>query len=72
MDRGAGRQGRVAPVMEPEAFDECVAGPRRSRMLEAGGGTAPIIEISDKDYRSFCLPCYALDDTGDDKPEGEL
>jgi hypothetical protein len=25
----------------------------------------PLIEISDKDYRSFCWPCHALEDTGD-------
>ena len=23
----------------------------------------PIIEISDKDYRSFCFPCHALEET---------
>jgi len=27
--------------------------------------TLPIIEISDKDYRSFCWPCHALEDIGD-------
>jgi len=26
-----------------------------------------IIEISDKDYRSFCWPCHALEETGDCK-----
>ena len=30
-------------------------------------GSLPIIEISDKDYRSFCWPCHALEETGDCK-----
>ena len=29
--------------------------------------SSPIIEISDKDYRSFCWPCHALEETGDCK-----
>ena len=31
--------------------------------------TLLIIEISDKDYRSFCWPCHALEDTGDYQSE---
>jgi hypothetical protein len=27
----------------------------------------PSFEISDKDYRSFCWPCHALEETGDCK-----
>jgi hypothetical protein len=29
------------------------------------GGAMHVIEISDADYRSFCLPCNALDENGD-------
>ncbi|MEZ5571123.1 MAG: hypothetical protein R3E64_03780 [Halioglobus sp.] len=32
--------------------------------------TLTIIEISDKDYRSFALPCNALDESGDCSREG--
>ena len=32
-------------------------------------GAEPITEISDKDYRSFCLPCDLLEET-DEREQG--
>lgn len=38
--------------------------------VKSGGGeaagnaaTVPVVEVSDKDYRSFCMPCYTLEDS---------
>jgi hypothetical protein len=38
-------------------------------MFVSGPKTMPITEISDKDYRSICWPCDALEENSDDKPE---
>jgi hypothetical protein len=43
-------------------------GVTRAHSQKADRVTLPIIEISDKDYRSFCWPCYALEEIGDGKP----
>ncbi len=34
-------------------------------MPEGSGAALPVIEISDKDYRSFCWPCHDLEETGE-------
>lgn len=30
----------------------------------AVGEMPPVIEVSDRDYRSFCFPCHALEEAG--------
>lgn len=30
-----------------------------------GRALPPVIEVSDKDYRSFCFPCHALEEGGE-------
>ncbi len=52
------------------ACDEALAGGHGHRMLDARYSALPIIEISDKDYRSFCWPCHALEETGDGQSAG--
>ena len=43
--------------------------PQCSQVQGGHVGAEPITEISDKDYRSFCLPCDVLEDT-DDREQG--
>lgn len=64
MGTGAGAHGGVARGTEGGKG----GGVTRADSQEADRVTMPIIEISDKDYRSFCWPCYALEETGDGKP----
>lgn len=49
------------PVLEAgEQWDEARVGER------CAAPTLPqVIEVSDKDYRSFCFPCHALEEAGD-------
>jgi hypothetical protein len=71
MEKRVGKQGDETSVVGPGTDDEDFVS-TCGRDLQAGCfQPLPIIEISDKDYRSFCWPCYALEETGDDKP-GDL
>lgn len=38
-------------------------------LLEGEASARYLVEISDKDYRSFFRPCYALEEIDDDKPQ---
>lgn len=64
METGTGAHGGVARGTEGGKGE----GVTRADSQEANCVTRPIIEISDKDYRSFCWPCYALEEAGDGKP----
>jgi hypothetical protein len=46
---------------------EVVSGTNFPGAAEMSGGAEPILEISDKDYRSFCWPCIALEEGSDCK-----
>jgi hypothetical protein len=70
MYRGAGLHGGVVSTVETGAYDEALPGVDCHRMLDERYSALPIIEISDKDYRSFCWPCHALEDTGDGQLAG--
>ena len=59
-------QGNVVGAVER---GEPVAGAGHSAAIDAGVMSLPLIEISDKDYRSFCWPCYDLEENGDCKPD---
>ena len=73
MATGAGRQPGVAGTAEQRGGmdalpvpDDCEAwdgmgsdGERAARLMPL------VIEVSDKDYRSFCFPCHALEEAGD-------
>jgi hypothetical protein len=37
----------------------------RSDAGSSAGVLSPIVEVSDKDYRSFCFPCHALEEVTD-------
>jgi hypothetical protein len=54
-------------VLETGVYEENVAGIDCQQVVEQRYRSLPIIEISDKDYRSFCWPCHALEETGDCK-----
>jgi len=34
----------------------------------ASAAVMPVVEVSDEDYRSFCWPCYTLEDDSDCEP----
>ena len=59
MENDVSVEGSVGGAIER---GEPVSGARHSAALDA---SSPLIEISDKDYRTFCLPCYALEEGGD-------
>ncbi len=48
---------------------EAANGARDSKVQRGHVGAEPITEISDKDYRSFCLPCDVLEET-DEREKG--
>ncbi len=62
MERAVRRHGDVARVLATGSYDDDLAGNDCRYLLEGHTGTPPIIEISDKDYRSFCWPCHALEE----------
>lgn len=60
-------EGAIAPVevdRQHEAGSEAPLPGKRDRP----SGTAPMIEISDDDYRSVHLPCEALEETAERNP----
>ena len=54
-------------VLETGSYEENVPGIDCQQVVDQRYTSLPIIEISDKDYRSFCWPCHALEETGDCK-----
>jgi hypothetical protein len=56
-----GKPGRTAVEAEAAVSHEGVSG-------HSGPGL-PVTEISDKDYRSFCWPCNALEEESDGEPD---
>jgi len=54
-------------VLETGIYAENVPGIDCQHVVDQRDRSLPIIEISDKDYRSFCWPCHALEETGDCK-----
>ena len=62
MYREASMHGGVARLVEPGTYDAALPGTDCHRMLDARYSAPPITEISDKDYRSFCWPCHALEE----------
>lgn len=67
MENSEGKQGRPAGEVEDAQSNNCDS---TGRIPDWGLKALPITEISDKDYRSFCWPCYAFEETGDDEPGG--
>ena len=65
MGRGAGVHGGVARVEETDSYDTGFPQTDCRHVRDELLDTLPLIEISDKDYRSFCWPCHALEETGD-------
>jgi hypothetical protein len=65
--RGAGMHGGGTKVLETGVYEENVVGIDCQQVVDQRYRSLPIIEISDKDYRSFCWPCHALEETGDCK-----
>jgi hypothetical protein len=51
-------------AVEPTGCDEELRDTNSQRMPDEQFNAHLIIEISDKDYRSFCWPCHALEETG--------
>ena len=54
-------------VLETGNYEENLPGADSQQVVDERYRSLPIIEISDKDYRSFCWPCHALEETGDCK-----
>jgi hypothetical protein len=52
-------------VLETVSYEENVSGNHCPLVVDQPYSSLPIIEISDKDYRSFCWPCHALEEPGD-------
>ena len=48
---------------------EAAKGTQGSNVQRGHVAAEPITEISDKDYRSFCLPCDVLEET-DEREQG--
>ncbi len=67
MYRGAGMHGGGAKVLETGGYEENLPGTDCQHVVVERYSTRAIIEISDKDYRSFCWPCHALEEAGDCK-----
>ena len=73
MARGAGRQPGVAGTAEQRAGLDALLVPEDCEPWDEMGSDIeraallmpPVIEVSDKDYRSFCFPCHALEEAGD-------
>lgn len=66
MEEVKGAHGSAAGETEGSKGDGLLSG---VDVWAANLAALPIIEISDKDYRSFCWPCYALEETDDGKPD---
>jgi hypothetical protein len=63
-------QGRVRRLLngtKPEKPHEDAREKRPEATQEPVRKESAITEISDEDYRSFCYPCYALEDVQDRK-----
>lgn len=67
MYRGSGTHGGGTRVLDAGSHEENEPGIDCQYALDQRYGSLPIIEISDKDYRSFCWPCHALEEAGDCK-----
>ena len=65
MYKGAGMHGGFAGSEETISHDAVLPGAEYHRMPDERYSALPIVEISDKDYRSFCWPCHALEETSD-------
>ena len=65
MGRGVGVHGGVARAVEPGHYDMGSPGTNGRHVPDEPFDALPLIEISDKDYRSFCWPCHALEELGD-------
>ena len=65
MRNSKGKQGSVAGAAEVPKSKEWVGCDSTGKVLDRSIKALSITEISDKDYRSFCWPCYALEETGD-------
>ena len=65
MYRGAGMHGGLARVLETDTYHAVLPGAGCQHVPAEYPAALSIIEISDKDYRSFCWPCHALEETGD-------
>ena len=69
MHKSGGEQGGTAGEVDVTQSNESVSGDSTGRLPDPGRNAVPVTEISDKDYRSFCWPCNALEETGDGKPD---
>lgn len=67
MGRGVGVHGGVAITAETGSVEMGLPATDCQHRLHEQFDTLPLIEISDKDYRSFCWPCHALEEAGDDQ-----
>ena len=73
MATGAGGQPGLAGTAEQRSGIDALpvpeAGAAWDQVSRVGERAAmlmlPVIEVSDKDYRSFCFPCHALEEAGD-------
>jgi len=65
MHNSEGKQGRAAGEADVTGGDECVGCDSTGKVPDRSIKALSITEISDKDYRSFCWPCYELEETGD-------
>ena len=61
------RHGDGTTVLATGSYEENSPGIDCQHAVDERYRSLPIIEISDKDYRSFCWPCHALEETGDCK-----
>ena len=64
MDTPKGAQGSEAtPVENVQKSD----GVMSAAVINppASAAAMPVVEVRDEDYRSFCWPCYALEDDSD-------
>ena len=69
MHRSVGEPGGTAGEGEVVQTKKSVSGKSNGGVSAEELIVSPrIIEISDKDYRSFCWPCNALEETGDGQP----
>jgi hypothetical protein len=68
MQKSKSKQGDATGEVEGARSKLCVSFNSVGRLPGEGRKAASVTEISDKDYRSFCWPCYALEETGDGRP----
>lgn len=70
MDGGKNRRKNITSTVD-NCTGRLAASDIRDRKLPGEEGRSePVVEISDKDYRSLHLPCDALEETGDSEQEG--